>query len=82
MGNDGREISYGLYLWHFAVLWLWPTNQLRVELRVAVAVLLSMASYHLVEKRFLRRKPRHAPDREERDAALGPIVVDQPEGAV
>lgn len=76
------EISYALYLWHFAVLWLWPTNQLRVEGRVGVSVVLAAASYHLVEKPFLRRKPRHTPDRAESDAALGPIVVEQPQSAV
>lgn len=70
------EISYALYIWHFPVLWLWPTNQLRVEGRVAIAVVCAAASYHLVEKPFLRRKPKHTPDRLERDAALGPIVVE------
>jgi peptidoglycan/LPS O-acetylase OafA/YrhL len=69
------EISYALYIWHFAVLWLWPTNQLRVEGRVAIAVVCAVASYELVEKPFLRRKPRHTPDPRERDSALGPIVV-------
>jgi peptidoglycan/LPS O-acetylase OafA/YrhL len=69
------EISYALYLWHFPVLYLWPTNLLRVPGRVAVALLLAAASYELVEKPFLRRKPRHTPDPGERDAALGPIVV-------
>jgi peptidoglycan/LPS O-acetylase OafA/YrhL len=74
------EISYALYIWHFPVLYLWPTNQLRVEGRVAVAVVCAAASYELVEKPFLRRKPRHTPDREERDSALGPIVVGQTGG--
>jgi peptidoglycan/LPS O-acetylase OafA/YrhL len=69
------EISYALYLWHFPVLYLWPTNQLAVPGRVAVALVLAAASYHLVETPFLRRKPRHTPDPGERDAALGPIVV-------
>ena len=73
------EISYALYIWHFAVLWLWPTNQLRVEGRVAVSVVLAAASYELIEKPFLRRKPRHTPDRQERDAELGPIVLEQPQ---
>jgi peptidoglycan/LPS O-acetylase OafA/YrhL len=70
------EISYALYLWHFPVLHLWPTNQLLVEGRVAIAVACAVLSYELVEKPFLRRKPRHTPDRVEREAALGPIVVE------
>jgi peptidoglycan/LPS O-acetylase OafA/YrhL len=69
------EISYALYLWHFPVLYLWPTNTLSVPGRVAVSLLCAVASYELVEKPFLRRKPRHTPDAGERDAALGPIVV-------
>jgi peptidoglycan/LPS O-acetylase OafA/YrhL len=69
------EISYALYIWHFPVLYLWPTNTLSVPGRVAVSLVCASASYQFVEKPFLRRKPRHTPDPDERDAALGPIVV-------
>jgi peptidoglycan/LPS O-acetylase OafA/YrhL len=69
------EISYALYLWHFPVLYLWPTNTLSVPGRVAVSLACASVSYHLVEKPFLRRKPPHTPDPAERDAALGPIVL-------
>jgi peptidoglycan/LPS O-acetylase OafA/YrhL len=72
------EISYALYLWHFPVMYLWPTNTLSVAGRVAVSLVCASASYELVEKPFLRRKPRHTPDSGERDAALGPIVVAPP----
>jgi peptidoglycan/LPS O-acetylase OafA/YrhL len=75
------EISYALYIWHFPVLYLWPTNQLRVEGRIAIAVVCAAASYQLVEKPFLRRKPRHTPDPAERDAALGPIVIEGSQSA-
>jgi peptidoglycan/LPS O-acetylase OafA/YrhL len=69
------EISYALYVWHFPVLYLWPTNQLAVPVRVLISLICAAASYHLIEKPFLRRKPRHTPDSAERDAALGPIVL-------
>jgi peptidoglycan/LPS O-acetylase OafA/YrhL len=69
------EISYALYIWHWPVIYLWPGNLLPVSARVAVSVALASASYHLVEKPFLRRKPAHTPDTTQRDAALGPIVV-------
>jgi len=70
------EISYALYIWHFPVLYLWPTNKLLVEGRVAVAVVCAVLSYELIEKPFLRRKPGHTPDAAERDSALGPMVVE------
>jgi peptidoglycan/LPS O-acetylase OafA/YrhL len=70
------EISYALYIWHFPVLHLWPTNKLLVEGRVVVAIVCAAASYELIEKPFLRRKPRHTPDIAERDATLGPLVVE------
>ena len=72
------EISYALYLWHFPVLYLWPTNQLSVPGRVAISVGLAATSFEFVEKPFLRRKPRHTPDVTERDATLGPMVAPRP----
>ena len=55
-------ISYGLYLYHLPVfLWLTPSStnldglQL-LGLRVGVSAVIAVASYHLVEKRFLRRR--------------------------
>ena len=69
------EISYALYIWHLPVINLWPTHHLPVAARIAISLACASASYHLVVKPFLRRKPRHAPDPGEHDAALGPIVV-------
>jgi len=55
------RISYGLYLWHFPIIFLvplgWPPPA-----RVVVAMTLTFAaaatSWFLVERRFLRLKPR------------------------
>jgi peptidoglycan/LPS O-acetylase OafA/YrhL len=55
-------ISYGLYLYHLPIyLWLTPTNtglngwQLPA-LRISITVAIAVASYHLIEKRFMRRR--------------------------
>jgi peptidoglycan/LPS O-acetylase OafA/YrhL len=55
-------ISYGLYLYHLPVfLWLTPSSthldglQL-LGLRVLVTCAIALASYHLIEKRFTRRR--------------------------
>jgi peptidoglycan/LPS O-acetylase OafA/YrhL len=55
-------ISYGLYLYHLPIfLWLTPSStnldglQL-LGLRVGVTAVIAVASYHLIEKRFLRRR--------------------------
>jgi len=54
-------VSYGLYLYHLPVfLWL-TTSSTNLDglqllgLRVGVTAIIAVASYHLVEKRFLRR---------------------------
>ncbi len=72
------EISYALYLWHFPVLYLWPTNHLSVPGRVAISVGLAAISFEFVEKPFLRKKPQHTPDQTERDAVLGPMLAPRP----
>ncbi len=61
------RISYGLYLWHPLVLWFavfapirWSRLQVTPTEAVLVAVLLSLCSYALVERPFLRRKERFA----------------------
>ena len=55
-------ISYGLYLYHAPVfLWLTPSSthldglQL-LGLRIGVTTMVAVVSYHLVEKRFMRRR--------------------------
>jgi peptidoglycan/LPS O-acetylase OafA/YrhL len=70
------RISYGLYLWHFLIVfgigaagaWAWPwwaAAPLTVGLSFAVA----WASFVLVERRFLRRKRSWAPGARPRAAA-------------
>ena len=55
------EISYALYIWHFAMLTLWPATRFSVAVRLVISVAFAVASYELVEKPFLRRKGRHTP---------------------
>ena len=54
------RISYGVYLWHFPMVFLVPLRW-RLEVRVAVVVALTIAvaaaSWWLIERRFLRLKP-------------------------
>lgn len=58
------KISYALYLWHYAVFFVihdhaasWPAWA-KVTVAATVPLALSTASYWLVEKPFLRLKPR------------------------
>jgi peptidoglycan/LPS O-acetylase OafA/YrhL len=57
------RISYGIYIWHYPVFRLWRLGLHGIDIplqlvRVAVAVLLAVASYHLLEARFLRLRGR------------------------
>jgi peptidoglycan/LPS O-acetylase OafA/YrhL len=59
------RISYGLYLWHPLVLWarfsgLLPRVSLTATEAVALALVIAILSYNLVEQPFLRRKQRLA----------------------
>ncbi|MER7490838.1 acyltransferase [Streptomyces sp. NPDC126497] len=59
----GRNLSYGLYLWHYPVVRLLASLGMRDGLLPATAVLsvlLALLSYHLVEAPFLRRPRRPA----------------------
>jgi peptidoglycan/LPS O-acetylase OafA/YrhL len=50
------RISYGLYLWHFLLIWWgWPA-----PLVIAVAIAVSVVSYERLERPFLRLKDRYA----------------------
>jgi peptidoglycan/LPS O-acetylase OafA/YrhL len=53
------RISYGVYLWHFPVVFLVPLNW-RLEIRVVVVFTITLgtaaASWWLVERRFLKLK--------------------------
>ena len=57
-------VSYGLYLYHLPVyLWLTPLSTRLVGLpllglRILVTATIAVASYHLIEKRFTRRRSR------------------------
>ena len=61
------KLSYSLYLWHVPILvWLGAASggfELIDVLAVALALVAAMASYHLVERPFLRlkRSPERAP---------------------
>jgi peptidoglycan/LPS O-acetylase OafA/YrhL len=61
------RISYGWYLWHFPLLQLTGAhlhNRFEVLLMVPFSYLLAMASFHFVEKPFLRLKERFEPARQ------------------
>jgi peptidoglycan/LPS O-acetylase OafA/YrhL len=68
LGNAGKfgDLSYGLYIWHFPVLQLLvlkglfrshPWNAL--ALGMALALTMAFLSWHLVEKRFLKRSSHY-----------------------
>ena len=62
------RISYGLYLWHFLVVfgigaagaWAWPW-WIAAPIQVGLSFAVAGASFALVERRFLRRKAAWAP---------------------
>jgi len=55
------RISYGIYLWHFPIVFLvplsWPVF-VRAPVVVALTVLIAALSWFLLEQRFLRLKPQ------------------------
>jgi peptidoglycan/LPS O-acetylase OafA/YrhL len=61
------RISYGVYLWHFPIVFLVPTpwaTPVRVAVVVSLTLACASASWWLVERRFLRLKPyRQRPSR-------------------
>jgi peptidoglycan/LPS O-acetylase OafA/YrhL len=59
------KISYGLYLWHHPIFrvvqsWEWPWQRTLV-VEVAATVLVTLASFYLLERPFLRLKKRFSP---------------------
>ncbi len=50
------RISYGLYLWHFLLIWWgWPA-----PLVIAASIAVAVVSYEFLERPFLRLKDRYA----------------------
>ncbi|SNX66013.1 peptidoglycan/LPS O-acetylase OafA/YrhL [Streptomyces sp. TLI_55] len=58
----GRNLSYGIYLWHYPVVRLLASLDVEVGLltgTVVLTVAMALISYYLVERPFLRRARRH-----------------------
>lgn len=64
------KISYSLYIWHVAAVKFLKTDRLLAaglphwaaeSVRVVLSLLIAAASYHLIERTFLRWKNRHQP---------------------
>jgi len=81
--NFGKrgDFSYGIYLYAFPVQQLlvqWTGNRLGVMAHFAAAtcvtVVLAFLSWHLVEKHFLRMKPRSTPAASAVSTATDPLV--------
>jgi peptidoglycan/LPS O-acetylase OafA/YrhL len=54
----GRNLSYGIYLWHYPVVRLLASlgvNEGRMAATVVVTLLMALLSYYAVERPFLRR---------------------------
>ena len=73
------RISYGLYLWHLPILAAFGVMGAGLTLMavpaVGVAILAATASYYLVERPFLRRKSRPAPDSQPASVPTPEVVV-------
>ena len=63
------RVSYGLYLWHWAVVWfLFPRAYVmpparRILMAAALSLVLTTFSYYCIERPFLRWKKRFTPAR-------------------
>jgi peptidoglycan/LPS O-acetylase OafA/YrhL len=75
------RISYGVYLWHFVVyegaLYALRAHIPSASVRVIAAVgtiAVAIASYELVETRFLRLKKRFTPVKDDHEPVDQPIV--------
>lgn len=63
LGNFARfgDLSYGIYIWHFPIIqtliyfYLYENPLLGFSLSLILVFLFSFASWHLIEKRFLRK---------------------------
>jgi peptidoglycan/LPS O-acetylase OafA/YrhL len=68
LGNAGKfgDLSYGLYIWHFPVLQLLVLNGLfrsnpwtALALGTVLSMMMAFLSWHLIEKRFLKRSSHY-----------------------
>ncbi|MFF8100942.1 acyltransferase family protein [Streptomyces sp. NPDC016640] len=60
----GRNLSYGIYLWHYPVVRLLASLGVedgRLPATVVLSLLMALLSYHVIEAPFLRRARDHAP---------------------
>ena len=54
------KISYGMYVYHFGILWLIGWNSIsRIVMALAATIAISVISYELMEKRFINLKDRY-----------------------
>ena len=74
LAGPGRDLSYGMYLWHIPVYLLLipliPELPLRIALAAALTVLLAYASFRLVEqplRRWANKKLEPAGDQRARE---------------
>ncbi|MGX6449484.1 acyltransferase family protein [Patulibacter sp. S7RM1-6] len=77
------DLSYSLYLWHFPVIYVlralgrWPENALAaLLLPLAVATVLAVATWHLVERPAIAWARRRTPSRRRRPAVVGAASAD------
>jgi len=60
------NISYALYLWHYAVFEFvkdsFQSPALQIGSALTISFLIASASYYLIEKPFLKLKDRTQPD--------------------
>jgi peptidoglycan/LPS O-acetylase OafA/YrhL len=72
------KISYGIYLWHFPIVFLvplsWPVF-VRAPLVIALTLLVAASSWYLVEERFLRLKRQGTMPRRATAASVGDRAV-------
>jgi peptidoglycan/LPS O-acetylase OafA/YrhL len=54
----GRNLSYGIYLWHYPVVRLLASlgvQEGRLAATVVLTLLMALLSYYVIERPFLRR---------------------------
>ncbi|NNN31437.1 acyltransferase [Streptomyces sp. S3(2020)] len=81
----GRNLSYGIYLWHYPVVRLLASLGVqdgRLSATVVLTVTMALLSYYLVERPFLRRAQRRASSRQRHCEGIRPgLRVGRPNSA-